>query len=130
MPDALDVFTYSLDYALDFGVPDYLAETARDCGGIDLTRDDGTAVRFRFDAWPPGSRGAWYAKRHTGGRTFTGYAGGHAPRGGGVPGLSPEGIARALAGLDRQEHRWASGEAKPRDRGPVCPSCGRLAPQT
>ncbi len=121
-PDAL---LFNLDAVLADGVPPWMLATARQLGRLDLTTADGTAVRLLHEAWPPGPGGTWYAKGRENGRTFTGYCGGHAPRGGGVPGLSAEGVRRGVEGVERQAKRWASGEAKPRVRGPVCPCCHR-----
>ena len=120
--------SYPLADALAWGVPLHVREDARLAGCIDLTREDGPPVRFLHSAAWMRNRGEWTAKRSWKGRTLTGYAGGHAPRGGGVAGLSDDGVRRAIAGLDRQERRWATGAAQRKTRGPVCPTCGRLAP--
>lgn len=123
---------YPLGEALRSGVPASAAEYARRVGRLHLIPDpdsdgdgpngDGSPVVFLLDFWPPRPLGTWTAKRHRGRRTFTGYAGRHRPRGGGVPGLSAAGIRRALDGLDRQEARW-------KGPGPDrCPCCGRWKP--
>ena len=129
MPSDLDGLpSYPLADALAAGVPPYVREDARRAAGLWLTVPDGPPVRFLL-SWPTdrGNRGEWHAKRSHKGRTLSGYAGGHAPRGGGVAGLSAAGIRRALDGLDRQEARWASGEAQPK-RWRLCRCCGREYP--
>ena len=127
MTPALDAPNYPLSDALASGVPFDVAEDARRSRRLYLTRLGAEPVRLLWESWPRGPGGTWYAKRSWRSRTLTGYAGGHRPRGGGVPGLSADGIRRALAGLDRQQARWQSGEARRRVYRP-CPSCGRPLP--
>ena len=124
----LDVPTYPLADALAWGVRPDVAAEAHHAGRLHLTRPDAPPVRFILDRWPPGPRGTWTAKGQHRGRTLTGYAGGHRPRGGGVAGLSAEGVRRAVAGIDRQRSRWASGAARPRPPEHPCPTCGRPLP--
>lgn len=125
---AAAVPSFPLADALMWGVPPDVAEDGRLAGRLDLTRPDGSRVRFLWDGWPPGPRGTWVAKVSHKGRTLTGYAGGHRPRGGGVAGLSRAGVRRAVDGIERQRARWDSGEAQPKRRYPCCSACGRPLP--
>lgn len=123
--------TYPLADALRWGVPaevsDSVVRREGYSGWLSLTRSDGPPVRFYWDGWPPGPGGTWYAKGTHRGRTLTGYAGGHRPRGGGIAGLSAEGIRRALDGIERQREGWESGRSRRRVYRP-CPTCGRPLP--
>lgn len=109
--------SYPLADALAWGVPPSVRGPAHVLGRLDLTRPDGPPLRLAlWHRYWKRNGGAWYAKERRNGRSLTGYAGGHAPRGGGRVGLSAEGIAAALAGIDRQ------------DRGPRprCSCCGAI----
>ena len=132
MPPPYPVPHVPLAVALRQGVGDHDRIKASLADRIVLTDADGepaVTLYLRCRHWPNG--GEWYVKRHVDGRSLTGYAGGHRPRGGGVAGLSAEGIARALAALDRQQrtppkpHRPAPTDRCPTCRTPVAP--GRLA---
>lgn len=122
LDDLDELPTYPLADALAAGVPPGVHIFARRAGGLRLTRPDGSHVRFTL-MHPNWNRngGTWYAKGHAGRATFTGYAGGDRPRGGGVPGLSAAGIRRALDGIERQRARHLAGVERTR-----CVCCGRV----
>jgi hypothetical protein len=108
------VMEYPLQEAVEEGVLPILWPEAKRRARLDLTDDDGTRVPLILTPY-----GDWHAKRYTGGRTLTGYAGRHAPTRGGVPGLSAEGVRRAVDALDAQEAGLPAYRA--------CPTCGHHA---